>query len=99
MEKNLNYLTIIAGVAPLLGFVGTIIGVITIFFDISVSQDISISVISEGLYTKMVSSATGLTVGIIAYCGYHLLHARIDSFVNQVQQDALNYKMIRNQKQ
>jgi biopolymer transport protein ExbB len=93
LEKGLNYLSIISGLAPLLGFIGTIIGVITIFFDISVSQDISISVISEGLYKKMVSSATGLAVGIIAYSGYHLFQNSIDGFMNKIQEQSLQLKV------
>ena len=70
LERRLNVLSIVAGVAPLLGFIGTIAGVITIFFDISTTADISIGVISEGLYQKMVSSAGGLVVGIIAFVFY-----------------------------
>lgn len=93
LEKGLNYLSIVAGVAPLLGFIGTIVGVITIFFDISVSQDISISVISEGLYKKMVTSATGLVIGIIAYAAYHLFQNQIDQFVNAVREQSLNLKV------
>jgi len=93
LEKGLNYLSIIAGVAPLLGFIGTIIGVITIFFDISISQDISIAVISEGLYKKMVTSATGLVVGIIAFSAYHLFQNQIDQFVNAIREQSLNLKI------
>jgi biopolymer transport protein ExbB len=93
LEKNLNYLSIIAGVAPLLGFIGTIVGVITIFHDISISQDISISVISEGLYKKMVTSATGLVIGIIAYAAYHLFQNQIDRFVNTIREQSLNLKV------
>jgi len=93
LEKNLNYLSIIAGVAPLLGFIGTIVGVITIFYDISISQDISISVISEGLYKKMVTSATGLVIGIIAYAAYHLFQNQIDKFVNAIREQSLNLKV------
>lgn len=93
LEKGLNYLSIIAGVAPLLGFIGTIAGVITIFFDISTSSDISISVISEGLYKKMVSSATGLVVGIIAFVGYHLFQNSIDTFIGKIQEQSLNLRV------
>jgi biopolymer transport protein ExbB len=92
MEKSLNYLTIIAGVAPLLGFIGTIAGVITIFFDISQSQDISISVISEGLYQKMVSSAAGLVIGIISFSAYHLFMNQVDGFSARIQDQALKLK-------
>ncbi|MCC6600322.1 MAG: MotA/TolQ/ExbB proton channel family protein [Crocinitomicaceae bacterium] len=93
LEKGLNYLSIIAGVAPLLGFIGTIAGVITIFFDISTSSDISISVISEGLYKKMVSSASGLVIGIIAFTAYHLFQNSIDSFISKVQEESLNLRV------
>jgi biopolymer transport protein ExbB len=83
----------IAGLAPLLGFIGTIIGVINIFFSISVSKDISIGVISEGLYQKMVSSAAGLVVGIIAFSAYHLLQNSIDGYLGKLQEQALALRM------
>lgn len=89
LEKNLNYLSMIAGLAPLLGFIGTIAGVITIFYSISTTQDISISSITEGLYQKMVTSAAGLFVGIIAFTAYHLFQHRIDRFISKVQEEAL----------
>jgi biopolymer transport protein ExbB len=93
LEKGLTYLSMIAGLAPLLGFIGTIIGVINIFFSISVSKDISIGVISEGLYQKMVSSAAGLVVGIIAFSAYHLLQNSIDGYVGKLQEQALALRM------
>jgi biopolymer transport protein ExbB len=86
LERRLNVLSIVAGVAPLLGFIGTIAGVITIFFDISTTADISIGVISEGLYQKMVSSAGGLVVGIIAFVFYQLLQNSVDKFVAQMEE-------------
>lgn len=96
LEKGLGYLSMIAGLAPLLGFVGTIVGVITIFFDISISQDISISIISEGLYKKMVTSAAGLVVGIIAFSAYHLFQHQIDGFVAKIQEHSLALKVALN---
>lgn len=60
LEKNLSYLGIIAGIAPMLGFIGTISGVINIFYKISISADFGIQQISDGLYEKMVTSAAGL---------------------------------------
>jgi biopolymer transport protein ExbB len=68
MEKHLGHLGLIAGIAPTLGF-GTISGVIKIFYSISVTENISISNISGGLYEKMISSGAGLIVGIIATAG------------------------------
>ena len=96
LEKGLGYLSMIAGLAPLLGFVGTIVGVITIFFDISISQDISISIISEGLYKKMITSAAGLVVGIIAFSAYHLFQHQLDGFVAKIQEHGLALKVALN---
>ena len=81
MEKHLNWLSITASVAPMLGFLGTIFGVINIFFRIAQTNEFEIATIADGLYQKMVSSAVGLFVGIIAYAGYYLLNGRIDTIV------------------
>src|ERR1022692_1805963 len=73
MEKNLGLLGTIAGIAPMFGFLGTIFGVIKIFYMIAQQNSLEINTISAGLYVKMVSSAAGLSVGIMAYAGYHYL--------------------------
>ena len=81
MERHLNWLSITASVAPMLGFLGTIFGVINIFFRIAQTNEFEIATIADGLYQKMVSSAVGLFVGIVAYAGYYLLNGRIDTIV------------------
>ncbi len=85
---NLNYLGIIAGIAPMLGFIGTISGIIKIFYNISVTDNISIGVISGGLYEKMISSGSGLIVGIVAYTGYHILNMKLDRFISFIEAEA-----------
>jgi biopolymer transport protein ExbB len=90
MEGNLNYLSLIARVAPMLGFVGTIWGVINIFYSISTTNDLSIGAISGGLYVKMVASFAGLVVGIIAFLGYQLYIRRVDRFSERLQEQTLN---------
>lgn len=85
MSLNVNYLGIIAGIAPMLGFVGTITGIIRIFYEISLSDNISIGVIAGGLYEKMITSLAGLIVGIIAFSAYHLLHTMIDRFALRIE--------------
>jgi biopolymer transport protein ExbB len=85
LEKNLSYIGIIASVAPMFGFLGTIFGVIKIFYNISLADNISIGIIAGGLYQKMVSSAAGLTVGIIAYSGFYYLNTMIDNFVHNME--------------
>lgn len=91
MEKKLGQLGLIAGIAPTLGFIGTISGVIKIFYSISQTEDISIGNISGGLYEKMISSGSGLVVGIIAYSAYHLFNGRIDSFALSIQKQVLDF--------
>lgn len=91
MEKKMGHLGLIAGIAPTLGFVGTILGVIRIFYNISISEDISIANISGGLYEKMISSGSGLVVGIIAYAAYHLLNSSIDNYLLNTQQTILDF--------
>jgi biopolymer transport protein ExbB len=85
LEKNLVILTIIAGVAPMFGFLGTIAGMIQTFFNISITSDITLGSIADGIYVKMVTSATGLIIGIMAYIAYSYLNAQIDKVVNQME--------------
>jgi biopolymer transport protein ExbB len=91
LEKNMAILAIIAGIAPMFGFIGTIIGVIKIFHDISIAGDVSIASVSSGLYTKMVSSAAGLIVGIFAFVCYHWLNIMIDKIVQKMEKNAMDF--------
>lgn len=91
MEGNLSYLGVIAGIAPMLGFVGTIAGIIRIFYDISLSNDFNISTISGGMYEKMITSGSGLIIGLIAYAGYHMLNMKIDRFALRLQMAASDF--------
>jgi biopolymer transport protein ExbB len=92
MEAKLNILGIIAGVAPMLGFIGTISGVIKIFYKISLEDNISIGIISGGLYEKMITSGAGLIVGVLAYTFLHLLQGKIDGFLLKMQRQVLEFK-------
>lgn len=85
LENNMSLLGIIAGVAPMLGFIGTILGIIRIFYNISLSDNISIGIIAGGLYEKMITSCAGLVVGVIAYAGYHGLNMLIDRFTLKLE--------------
>ncbi|MBC7654077.1 MAG: MotA/TolQ/ExbB proton channel family protein [Oligoflexus sp.] len=91
LESNIGILGVIAGIAPMLGFVGTIIGVITIFHDVSVKGVIEIGTISGGLYVKMISSASGLIIGIIAYILYNILTAMVDRVVLKMETDSIEF--------
>jgi biopolymer transport protein ExbB len=91
LERNMNFLAIIAGIAPMMGFVGTISGVIKIFYNISVEKNISIDVIAGGLYEKMITSAAGLLVGIFAFICYHILNSMIDRVSYMLEQNAVDF--------
>jgi len=91
LEKNLSILGTIAGVAPMLGFIGTILGVITIFVHIAAKNTIDIGTISEGLYQKLISSASGLVVGIVAHLGYHYLLIKIDRQIFKMESTAIEF--------
>jgi biopolymer transport protein ExbB len=85
MEKNLVILSIVAGIAPMFGFLGTIAGMIQTFFNISITSDITLSTIAGGIYVKMITSATGLIIGLIAYIGYSFLNAQIDKTIYKME--------------
>ena len=91
MEKNLGIMSTIAGLAPMFGFLGTIFGVIKIFYEINLQNSLEIGTISGGLYVKMIASAAGLLVGIIAYAGYQYLIHRIDRVVHRMEMNAVEF--------
>jgi biopolymer transport protein ExbB len=91
LEKNTSILAIIASIAPMFGFLGTVIGVITIFHNIANIGKIEIGVVSQGLYIKMISSAAGLVVGMLAYVAYNTLVTRIGRLVNTMESHAVEF--------
>ena len=91
LERNMNFLAIIAGIAPMMGFVGPISGVIKIFYNISVEKNISIDVIAGGLYEKMITSAAGLLVGIFAFICFNILNSMIDRVSYMLEQNAVDF--------
>jgi len=91
IEKNVAVLSVIAGVAPMFGFVGTILGVIKIFYNIALADNISIGLIAGGLYEKMITSAAGLIVGIVAFVLYHWLNFGVDRIARRMEVTALDF--------
>ena len=82
LEKNIAGLATIAGAAPMLGFLGTVIGMIIAFYDMSMAgNNIDISLLSRGIYQAMITTVGGLIVGVIAYVCYNILVARIEKLV------------------
>ncbi len=97
LEKNLSVLNITGRIAPMFGFVGTIIGVINIFYRISIENTVEIGVISDGLYQKMISSAGGLVVGVLAFIAYHWMNARIDKIAHRMEESKMRLLDILNE--
>jgi biopolymer transport protein ExbB len=82
LEKNLSTLATISGAAPMIGFLGTVIGMIMVFHKMaSAGGNIDVEMLSEGIYTAMVTTVAGLIVGIVAYIGYNLLVAKMEKIV------------------
>ena len=91
MEKNLSLISAIAKIAPMFGFLGTVFGMINTFRSIAAANKIDISTIANGIYEKMITSASGLIVGIIAYLFYTLLASMIERTVNRMEVTAIDF--------
>lgn len=85
LEKNLAILSVISKAAPIFGFVGTLIGLMQLFSGITSSNKFDVSIISGGIYTKLITSISGLVIGLIAYLGYSYLNTQIDRTANQME--------------
>ncbi|MBL7697707.1 MAG: MotA/TolQ/ExbB proton channel family protein [Chitinophagaceae bacterium] len=85
MERNLNILSLIAGIAPMFGFLGTIIGMFQLFFRLASTGEFTIQSMADGIYTKLISSAVGLIIGLLAYIAYNYLNTQIDKTGNRME--------------
>jgi len=85
MERNLNVLSLIAGIAPMFGFLGTIIGMIQLFYNISSTGEYTLNTIAGGIYVKMITSGAGLIIGLLAYIGHNVLATQIDKTANKME--------------
>lgn len=85
LEKNLSIISIVARIAPLFGFLGTIIGMLALFKSIATSPEYTPNTIADGIYIKMITSATGLIIGILAYIGHSYLAAQINRVQNKME--------------
>jgi biopolymer transport protein ExbB len=83
LEKGLPTLATISGGAPMIGFLGTVMGMIEAFYNMSMAgNNIDVSLLSSGIYTAMVTTVAGLIVGIIAFFAYNMLVSRVEKVVN-----------------
>lgn len=98
LEKGLPLLASIAGGAPMIGFLGTVMGMVRAFYDMAMAgSNIDVQLLSGGIYTAMVTTVGGLIVGIIAYFGYNIIVARVDSLVARLEARTTEFMDILNE--
>lgn len=98
LESGLPFLATIAGGAPMIGFLGTVIGMVQAFMNLSMAGGtVDMSLLSAGMYVAMITTVGGLVVGIPAYFGYNYLVARIEKLVFQMEANSIAFMDILNQ--
>lgn len=92
LEKNVSVLATVAGAAPMIGFLGTVIGMVLAFHELATSSgQAQMGALAEGIYTAMTTTVAGLIVGIIAYIGYNHLVVKTDKVVHQMEATAVDF--------
>ena len=92
LERGLSTIATISGAAPMLGFLGTVTGMIRAFFNLSkAGNNIDVGLLSGGIYEALITTAVGLAVGIIAYIGYNLLVAMVDKAVHKMEATSVEF--------
>lgn len=92
LEKNLATLATIAGGAPMLGFLGTVIGMVQAFISIAQEEgSVSPKLLSSGIYTAMINTVAGLIVGIVAYLSYNYLVSRVQKVVHKMEYTSIDF--------
>ena len=98
LEKGLPFLATCAGGAPMVGFLGTVVGMIQAFFNMSqAGNNLDITMLSSGIYTAMVTTVGGLIVGILAYFGYNYLTNQISGLVFKMESATINFMDLLNE--
>jgi len=92
LERGLPTLATVAGGAPMIGFLGTVMGMIRAFYDMSMAgSNIDVTLLSRGIYTALVTTVAGLIVGIIAYFAYNYLVSRVEKVVNKLEANSTEF--------
>jgi biopolymer transport protein ExbB len=92
LEKNLSLLATISGAAPMIGFLGTVTGMIQAFIAIAQEEgSVSPKLLSEGIYEAMITTAVGLSVGIIAYLGYNYLVTQVQKVIHKMEYTSVEF--------
>ncbi len=91
LERNLSVLSVIARAAPIFGFIGTLAGLMQLFFDINTTGEFVLNTIAGGLYVKLVTSISGLLIGLLAFLAHSYLHTQIDKTANKMEVAAADF--------
>lgn len=91
LEKHLSILALIAGIAPMFGFLGTIVGMFQLFYSLASTGEFTIQSMANGIYTKVISSAVGLIIGLIAYIMHSFLVAQVDKVANRMEVSSTDF--------
>lgn len=91
LERNLSVLSVISRAAPIFGFVGTLAGLMQLFFDINTTGEFVLNTIAGGLYVKLVTSITGLLIGLVSFLCFSFLHTQIDKTANKMEVAAADF--------
>ncbi len=91
LEKNLSTLASIAGAAPMVGFFGTVTGMIMAFYEMATAQNVTPDVLAGGIYQALITTALGLFVGILAFLGYNILVANVEQVVFKMERTTMEF--------
>jgi biopolymer transport protein ExbB len=91
LERNLSVLSVISRAAPIFGFIGTLAGLMQLFFDINTTGEFVLNTIAGGLYVKLVTSISGLLIGLLSFLAYSYLHSQIDKTANKMEVAAADF--------
>lgn len=91
LEQRISFLATASGAGPMLGFLGTVVGMVVVFIDLGNSTSLELKVIAPGIMTAMITTVEGLIVGIVAFMGHNYLQSRISKVVYQMENAALEF--------
>ena len=91
LEKNMGFLSVVSRAAPIFGFVGTLMGLMQLFSRIHQENEVQLANISQGIYTKLITSIAGLVIGLIAFLCYNYLQAQITRTANKMEVSAADF--------
>lgn len=91
LEKNLSTLASIAGAAPMIGFFGTVTGMIIAFYNMATQENVTPDVLAGGIYQALITTALGLFIGILAFVGYNVLVANVEKVVFKMERTTVEF--------